>query len=758
MELKTYFAQDRTGNLIPSASVSIYLTGTTILASGLTNVSGTALANPFTADADGKIQFRAPDGIYDMQVSLGSTTGVKVTFQCVDVEQQLSDANSAADRAEAAADDIAGKAAVMVSGYDFDNGATLKSPKDYIYDTAKKRWLFWGGSYPAGGKVVAAGSTPESTGGISTSAWCFVGDPNLRNDLAANDGAKFSLSQIATAFGLDVSKGGLWSEGATASNDQWWYYNNKVYTRISGTLPAAPAATAYSIQPFGARNYISVKDFGATGDGTTDDQPSIQAAINFLKSTGGGTLFFPRGVYQVYAPISLVGVRIVLQGSGRDITNIRAAVAMDRVIDIGEVRSSAQANLPCHIRDIGVIGNNLANYCLYQTDRHNVYVSGCQFSGALIANGFFLRNWLSAYRDSSFSGGDGHNVYLAGTNHRVSFDSCNLGSTKNTKYCIYITNEASFDADGVSRGNEFTKALVFNNCDVEYTDASGGKGVFVNALEVAFNSCYIGEFVLGTVMDVTRGLVAVNGGIYYYGSTAASFGINAIGGTTRFKGVLIRPHDTVAQMYVDTLITGTNGKVSFQDISITRDDISGATVPDILNNKQLPGDLLLTIPSPTGSFVPRMGAQYTVESLDVTASNSSETDGSRMFNVTAVGTGSVHQAAFVATIINKLSVPGALLIAVVYSSNVPLPIIIENSAFAGGGTTIGILPSTNGLKKTYFYSYETNSSALPTGNVIRIGGDVVSGSTATLYKVSLVDSLAYNGVSGSTSYKSIGLY
>lgn len=103
MELKTYFAQDRNGSLIPSANVSIYLTGTTTLASGLKTVLNEPLANPFTADVDGKIQFRAPDGIYDMQVSLGSTTGVKVTFQCVDVEQQLSDANAAADRAETAA-------------------------------------------------------------------------------------------------------------------------------------------------------------------------------------------------------------------------------------------------------------------------------------------------------------------------------------------------------------------------------------------------------------------------------------------------------------------------------------------------------------------------------------------------------------------------------------------------------------------------------------------------------------------------------
>lgn len=102
MELKTYFAQDRNGSLIPSAMVAIYLTGTNTLASGLTNVSNAPLSNPFTADADGKIQFHAPDGIYDMQVSLGSTQGVKVTFQCIDVEQQLADANTAADRAETA--------------------------------------------------------------------------------------------------------------------------------------------------------------------------------------------------------------------------------------------------------------------------------------------------------------------------------------------------------------------------------------------------------------------------------------------------------------------------------------------------------------------------------------------------------------------------------------------------------------------------------------------------------------------------------
>ena len=84
--------------------------------------------------------------------------------------------------------------------------------------------------------------------------------------------------------------------------------------------------------------------------------------------------------------------------------------------------------------------------------------------------------------------------------------------------------------------------------------------------------------------------------------------------------------------------------------------------------------------------------------------------------------------------------------------------IYINCSFAGGGTVLGTLPSTSGLKKTYFLSYQTPSSALPSGNVIRIGGDVAAGNTATLYRVTLTDSLAFNGVSGGTSYKNIGLF
>jgi hypothetical protein len=43
--------------------------------------------------------------------------------------------------------------------------------------------------------------------------------------------------------------------------------------------------------------YSNVKDFGATGDGTTDDTTAIQAAWDAIKITNG-TLFFPKGTYR----------------------------------------------------------------------------------------------------------------------------------------------------------------------------------------------------------------------------------------------------------------------------------------------------------------------------------------------------------------------------------------------------------------------------------------------------------------------------
>lgn len=44
---------------------------------------------------------------------------------------------------------------------------------------------------------------------------------------------------------------------------------------------------------------VNVKDFGAVGDGVTDDTAAIQNAIDYATANGGGTVFIPAGVYGI---------------------------------------------------------------------------------------------------------------------------------------------------------------------------------------------------------------------------------------------------------------------------------------------------------------------------------------------------------------------------------------------------------------------------------------------------------------------------
>lgn len=47
-----------------------------------------------------------------------------------------------------------------------------------------------------------------------------------------------------------------------------------------------------------APGQASIVSFGATGDGSTDDSAAITAAINEINAQGGGTVYFPPGVYR----------------------------------------------------------------------------------------------------------------------------------------------------------------------------------------------------------------------------------------------------------------------------------------------------------------------------------------------------------------------------------------------------------------------------------------------------------------------------
>jgi hypothetical protein len=90
--------------------------------------------------------------------------------------------------------------------------------------------------------------------------------------------------------------------------------------------PAGTGAVATTVQAK-LRESVSVKDFGAVGDGNpetgtgTDDAVSIQAALDAVYNAGGGTVYFPAGVYMIKSGLS-VGAQMTIAGSGWDASQI----------------------------------------------------------------------------------------------------------------------------------------------------------------------------------------------------------------------------------------------------------------------------------------------------------------------------------------------------------------------------------------------------------------------------------------------------
>ena len=90
---------------------------------------------------------------------------------------------------------------------------------------------------------------------------------------------------------------------------------NLGYGSVRVSMPAGGTALGTLIGLHTFTGTLNVKDFGAAGDGVTDDYTAIVAAYAALTGTGHpGTLYFPPGVYAYSTPLNLIGTNIRLVG------------------------------------------------------------------------------------------------------------------------------------------------------------------------------------------------------------------------------------------------------------------------------------------------------------------------------------------------------------------------------------------------------------------------------------------------------------
>jgi hypothetical protein len=127
--------------------------------------------------------------------------------------------------------------------------------------------------------------------------------------------------------------------------------------------------------------FVSVKDFGAIGNGATDDTAAIQAAINTLTvGTTGGTIYFPDGTYLVsgITITSPAGTNNTLGENGISLEGqfavIKGSAACTKVISINPPNDATFVN-GIRIKglqiDMSLMGNLATNYGLYIKNNYN---------------------------------------------------------------------------------------------------------------------------------------------------------------------------------------------------------------------------------------------------------------------------------------------------------------------------------------------------------------------------------------------------
>ena len=165
---------------------------------------------------------------------------------------------------------------------------------------------------------------------------------------------------------------------------------------LVGYLPAGTGAVATTVQAV-LRETVSVKNFGAVGDGVVDDTAAVQAAIN----SGAKAIYFPSGTYIVTELTLASNRRLYGDGYGNSVlswaqTNI-ASPTRNMFVSSGDV-----SNLD--FCDLGFRGNLLVQTTADGTGQN---LMGFKFRNGSVQNATWRNCKIYEFGDQSKSGGVG---------------------------------------------------------------------------------------------------------------------------------------------------------------------------------------------------------------------------------------------------------------------------------------------------------------------------------------------------------------
>jgi polygalacturonase len=146
-----------------------------------------------------------------------------------------------------------------------------------------------------GSNLPAAGTTPDATTS-SKGIVKLAGDLAGTADLPTVPGLAGKVDKSTVTTKGDV----LAATGSAAIARVGVGANDQVLTADSTQAAGLKWDVATDSNAIHKGDIVqNVKDYGAIGDGTTDDKTAIQAAIDAANAAGGGIVYLPTGVYNI---------------------------------------------------------------------------------------------------------------------------------------------------------------------------------------------------------------------------------------------------------------------------------------------------------------------------------------------------------------------------------------------------------------------------------------------------------------------------
>ena len=227
--------------------------------------------------------------------------------------------------------------------------------------------------------------------------------------------------------------------------------------------PAGTGAVATTVQAK-LRESVSVKDFGAKGDGVTDDTTAINAAITFASNH---ILYFPKGDYKISSTINF-GLMTSIVGEGPQASRIIAshsgvAVQINVPVttpNLGDTYSQIYENF-------GIVGNINTTFGFFMM--RCIYCS-------------FKNIWVTSPQGIS-SGYAGFRV--SGAMYLNTYENCVANTTTNTQATVgsawWIGNGLNevANSNGLTNDNTFITCRGSNYANGYDVDYSSGN-VFLN--------------------------------------------------------------------------------------------------------------------------------------------------------------------------------------------------------------------------------------------------------------------------------------